>query len=317
MSIKPKIAYLVLISLILVILTGCGTIANNKTGVKKIVSTPTGANFTVFDKYNIPVEDSLKTVISGVSPQSIRWKSNYDYVKFDMRGYPSQTIKYRKTEKNNAFWGNLGWIGGAFILTAFYENGDVRGIGGYPLGQIVGCGGIGVFGLVIDLITGNYRKYPDNIIANLEMPANPTSQPQNTPPENNSLSSLQDIEEALTEAIQLAFKDIPASSRIAVFSIYTTDNTLRDYVLNETEVRLFNQGFRLVERTHLETIRREQGLQYSGEVDDVTSVNIGKLAGARYIVTGSVDGTGMLRRLRLKVLDTETAEVVGLASVRF
>jgi len=314
MSIMPKIAYLVLISLVIAIFTGCGTIANNKTGVKKIVSTPTGANFTVFDKYNVPAEDSLKTIISGVTPQSIRWKSNYDYVKFDMRGYPSQTIRPRKAETNYAVWGNIGLIcTGAIMVPAVLGRGDDD----VPFSIAMGIGTFGVVGLIIDLVNEGYRKYPDNIIANMEMPATQTPQPQNTPPENNSISSLQDIEEALTEAIQLAFKEIPPSSRIAVLSIYTSDNTHRDYVLNETEVRLFNQGFRLVDRTHLETIRSEQGLQYSGEVDDVTSVNIGKLAGARYIVTGSVDGTGMLRRLRLKVLDTETAEVVGLASVRF
>jgi len=323
MSKTTIITYQVLVSLVLMILTGCGTIASNRTGVKRIVSTPTGANWTIYDKYNIPVMDSLNAEISGITPQSIRWKSGYDSVKFDMRGYPSQTIRPRKTEKNNAILGNLVWIaaGGIVSLVDSSSGGDKKSFIGpgnsSALYALFWIGGVGVVGFITDLATGGYRKYPDHITANLGMPANTPNQTQTNKPENNSVSSLQGIEEALSEAIQLAFRDIAGSSRIAVFSISTADNTLRDYVLNETEVRLFNQGFRIVDRTHLETIRREQGLQYSGEVDDVTSVNIGKLAGARYIVTGSVDGTGMLRRLRLKVLDTETAEVVGLASVRF
>jgi hypothetical protein len=54
----------------------------------------------------------------------------------------------------------------------------------------------------------------------------------------------------------------------------------------------------------------------SGEVDDATAVSIGKFAGADIIVTGRVDGEGNLQRLRLRALDTQTAQVVGVASER-
>jgi hypothetical protein len=64
-------------------------------------------------------------------------------------------------------------------------------------------------------------------------------------------------------------------------------------------------------------LRSEQDFQMSGEVDDVTAVSIGKFAGANIIVTGRVDGEGELRRLCLRALDTQTAEVVSVASERF
>ena len=54
----------------------------------------------------------------------------------------------------------------------------------------------------------------------------------------------------------------------------------------------------------------------SGEVDDVTAVSIGKIAGASIIVTGTVDGADDLRRLRLRALDVQTAQVIGAASER-
>jgi hypothetical protein len=54
----------------------------------------------------------------------------------------------------------------------------------------------------------------------------------------------------------------------------------------------------------------------SGEVDDDTAVSIGKFIGADIIVTGRVDGEGNLRRLRLRALNTQTAQVVGAASER-
>jgi hypothetical protein len=53
-----------------------------------------------------------------------------------------------------------------------------------------------------------------------------------------------------------------------------------------------------------------------GEVDDDTTVSIGKFAGADIIITGRVDGEGDLRRLRLRALNTQTAQVVGVASER-
>lgn len=66
----------------------------------------------------------------------------------------------------------------------------------------------------------------------------------------------------------------------------------------------------------MDRIRREQNFQMSGEVDDDTAVSIGKFIGANIIVTGRVDGEGNLRRLRLRALDTQTAQVVGVASER-
>jgi hypothetical protein len=54
----------------------------------------------------------------------------------------------------------------------------------------------------------------------------------------------------------------------------------------------------------------------SEEVDDRTAVSIGKFSGANIVVTGRVDGEGDLRRLRLRALNTQTAQVVGSASER-
>ena len=55
----------------------------------------------------------------------------------------------------------------------------------------------------------------------------------------------------------------------------------------------------------------------SGEVDDKYIVSLGKIAGANVIITGAVTGEGALRRLRLRALDTENAQVLSAASERF
>jgi len=126
-----------------------------------------------------------------------------------------------------------------------------------------------------------------------------------------------EIARAITSAIEQVTLRIGKDSRLAVVQVSNTDKATGDFVLNDLEDKLVNQGYRLVNRSEIDRIRTEQRYQQTGEVDDRTAVDIGKLAGARYIMTGRIDGGGSLRRLRLRILDTQTAEVAGVASVRY
>jgi len=125
-----------------------------------------------------------------------------------------------------------------------------------------------------------------------------------------------EMETAISSAIEQATSKVGKDNRLAVVQISITDDTTRDFVLNYLEDKLVNQGFRLVNRSELDRIRVEQRYQQTSEVDDRTAIDIGKFAGARFIMTGRIDGSDSLRRLRLRILDTQTAEVVGVASVR-
>jgi len=64
-------------------------------------------------------------------------------------------------------------------------------------------------------------------------------------------------------------------------------NVLRDLFTTE----FLNQGsgrIRLLERAQLDAIRGEQAFGQSGEVDTATAVSLGKMIGARYMVTGRI-----------------------------
>jgi hypothetical protein len=124
------------------------------------------------------------------------------------------------------------------------------------------------------------------------------------------------IEGALERAAQQTLQNIPKRSRIAIVYITSLDRSTTDYIAGELEFIWVNQGYIITDRTQLDRIRREQNFQISGEVDDETAVSIGKFIGADIIVTGRVDGEGNLRRLRLRALNTQTAQVVGAASER-
>jgi hypothetical protein len=124
------------------------------------------------------------------------------------------------------------------------------------------------------------------------------------------------IEGALESAAEQTLKNVPRGSKIAIVYITAQDRNTTDYIAGELEYIWVNDGFTIIDRSQLDRLRREQNFQMSGEVDDETAVSIGKFSGANIIVTGRVDGEGNLRRLRLRALDTQTAQVAGVASER-
>ena len=139
-------------------------------------------------------------------------------------------------------------------------------------------------------------------------PNNQTHHPQNQPA---------DITVALERGITRAFRDVPKQSIIAIVHIATPNRVLYDFLLGELEHLLVDNGYNVVDRSELDIIRREQNFQLSWEVDDRTAVSIGKIVGADVIVIGRMDGEGALQRARLRVLNTETALVMGTASEPF
>ena len=122
------------------------------------------------------------------------------------------------------------------------------------------------------------------------------------------------IEGAVARAAEQTLKNIQLGSTIAIMYISAPDKSTADYIAGELEFIWVKSGYTVVDRTQLDTLRAEQKFQMSGEVDDATAVSIGKIIGANIIVTGGIDGEGSLRRLRIRVLDTTTSEVIGIAS---
>lgn len=124
------------------------------------------------------------------------------------------------------------------------------------------------------------------------------------------------IEGALKKAAEEVSENFTTRSRIAIVYITAQDRSSTEFITGELEHLLLKRGHTIIDRSELDKIRREQNFQMGGEIDDETAVSIGKFVGANIIVTGRVDGEGDLRRLRLRALDTTSAQVVGTASER-
>jgi TolB-like protein len=75
-----------------------------------------------------------------------------------------------------------------------------------------------------------------------------------------------------------------------------------------------NPAVRVVDRTITNQIISEQNLARDGRVDGNTAARIGKLVGARYMVTGSfMDAYGNFR-VTARIIDVETGEILKVVS---
>lgn len=120
---------------------------------------------------------------------------------------------------------------------------------------------------------------------------------------------------AITNSFNTVSRNIPDNSRIAIVNIASNNNTESNFILEELTLAFVNsRQFTVVDRQTLNLIREEQNFQLSGEVSDETVISIGKFTGADVVITGTVSGNGEMRRLRLRVLDVQTAQILAMSA---
>jgi len=132
----------------------------------------------------------------------------------------------------------------------------------------------------------------------------------------NRATTATGVEGALIRASDEVSENFSARTRIAIVYITAQDRSTTEFITGELEHILRRQGYIIIDRSELDRVRAEQRFGVSGEVDDNTAARIGNIAGADIVITGRVDGEGELRRLRLRALNTTSAQVVGTASER-
>ncbi len=88
-------------------------------------------------------------------------------------------------------------------------------------------------------------------------------------------------------------------------------------VSNALTAELVNADqFKIISRSDMQAIIMEQQFQMSGMVDTETGVELGKLIGAEYIITGDVSKAGINYYLTVKMINVETGEIVDAESAR-
>jgi hypothetical protein len=110
---------------------------------------------------------------------------------------------------------------------------------------------------------------------------------------------------------------LPQGLVLGVIKISSSDESEAEFAEEQLIFCLVQTGkYRIVERKDLEIIRREQNFQLSGDVDDATAVSIGRMAGAKIVITGTILPYGAGKYLNIRALDVETAQIQA-ASSRF
>lgn len=78
-----------------------------------------------------------------------------------------------------------------------------------------------------------------------------------------------------------------------------------------TKRLLTKAGFTILERTQIEEIMKEQRLGLSGALDSKTAAGIGKIAGAKLLVLGSVSQLGKYYQITAKLVAAESGEIIA------
>jgi TolB-like protein len=86
-----------------------------------------------------------------------------------------------------------------------------------------------------------------------------------------------------------------------------------DYACAEILTNRFIEAktFKVTERARLEELMQEQRLGLSGAVESATAAKVGKLAGARLVILGSVARLGANYHLSTEMVDSETGEIMA------
>ncbi|MGX9726784.1 MAG: FlgO family outer membrane protein [Candidatus Electronema sp. VV] len=90
---------------------------------------------------------------------------------------------------------------------------------------------------------------------------------------------------------------------------------LDQFIAEEFSVALAGagKGFRVIDRTRLMSIIKENKLAATGLIDPATASKLGKIAGVDALVTGTLTPFGDTVHLTVKVLDSNTADVIDSA----
>jgi len=118
------------------------------------------------------------------------------------------------------------------------------------------------------------------------------------------------LDTALMVAAERIDARITAGSKIAVLNFNSKSDKFSSYVIDELTAYLVDSGaLKVIDRKEIDLIRREQNFQYSGDVDDASMVDLGRMLGAQSIVSGSLTEIDNTYRIVIRVLNVQTAAV--------
>jgi CO dehydrogenase/acetyl-CoA synthase epsilon subunit len=117
-------------------------------------------------------------------------------------------------------------------------------------------------------------------------------------------------EKAVKNAVDALNSKLPSGANITIMKTSSTERAMLDYAVNQMTTTLVQAGkFNIVDRSNQALIDTEQQFQLSGNVSDDSAISIGHQLGVQYIVLCWISGEKSSRRLNIKALNVETAQI--------
>jgi len=125
------------------------------------------------------------------------------------------------------------------------------------------------------------------------------------------------IDELSGIANNLVQEKVGSAKPSFAFLAFTTDyqNTLvENYITDALTEAMFNTGkIKIIERSNLEAILKEQKFQSSGLVNEETVKSIGMIAGVDFVCYGTLKDLGATLTINARVVDVETGELCAIS----
>jgi hypothetical protein len=124
------------------------------------------------------------------------------------------------------------------------------------------------------------------------------------------------LDQALKDAAQQISEKLEKGSTVAVMQIRSPAGPLSDYMIDELNNHIVNIGALIaVDRNQLDLIRKEIDFNDTDEVSQQSQQQVGRMLGAKSIITGSLSDVAGFYRLVLRALSVENAAIQASVSL--
>jgi hypothetical protein len=124
-------------------------------------------------------------------------------------------------------------------------------------------------------------------------------------------------------AVQAAWTDMEAAlkknkaKRLAIINIASDNRAEGNYVIEELTYLAVNsktlKKIQVLDRRKIESIRIAKNFDRTSDMEDDFVLSIGSLLGADTVITGSLNGSGELRRFRAKAIDVTSGQIIAMS----
>jgi hypothetical protein len=125
-----------------------------------------------------------------------------------------------------------------------------------------------------------------------------------------------DLDTAIQNAFEAITRDLKRKTKVAIINFASDNQGEGTFAIEELTYLAVHhkKKFVVIDRRKIEAIRIDKYFDRTTDYEDDFLISIGHLLGSEVIITGNLNGQEDLRRLRLKVLNVKSGQLISVAS---